>query len=140
MSRLPEQRLWDRMRGQRLFKGILMKRIENMVDVGMPDVIANADGLVTMCELKQRDVPPERADRSPLLGEKYGLSIEQRNWLMEWDRAGGRGLIIAGAGVGRGCRVYVAHARHAEVVNTWTATEWAWRGMGWDDVLKGLLT
>jgi len=118
--RLPEQRLWDRMRAALVPMGVLLKRIENLVGEGMPDVVAACRGQVTFIELKAvrlEDVPTRA--RTPLLGKQAGLSPEQRNWHMGWTRAGCPTLIIIGIGL----EIVAIDGRRADAVNTLSLAE-----------------
>lgn len=95
--RLPEQRLWDRMRrGLKPYGGILMHRIENVVGEGMPDVVACCDGKTSFIELKCVESVPKR-DSTLLLGRK-GLSAAQKNWHHSWAMAGGISYVLIGHG------------------------------------------
>lgn len=103
--RLKEQRLWDRMRnnaktlslGLPLTHGIRLERIENMLAAGHPDVECLIRSVYRPVELKAVDAPPKRA-ATPVFGKSDGLSVEQRNWHMGWQRHGGRSYILAGVG------------------------------------------
>jgi hypothetical protein len=118
--RLPEQRLWDRMRGALVPEGVLLKRIENLVGEGMPDVVAACRGRVTFIELKAlrlEDVPVR--SRTPLLGKQAGLSPEQRNWHLGWNRAGCPTLILVGVGL----EIVAISGLRADAVNTLSLAE-----------------
>lgn len=116
--RLPEQRLWDRMRAALRPRGTLLHRIENAVGEGMPDVVACCRGTVTFVELKAIYAPPVRAT-TPLLGEKRGLSAAQKNWHHDWNKAGGRTLIL----IGIGQEIAVVDGSDADLVNTMAASD-----------------
>lgn len=89
--RKKEQRLWDRMR--RALNGrVRLERVENVVTVGMPDVMALANGMVTWLELKAVDNYPAR-ESTRVLGNA-GLSQDQKNWHKDWARWGGVSLIV----------------------------------------------
>lgn len=94
--RLPEQRLWDKMRKALTAEGgIYMERVENLVNEGTPDVsmaTKHLGGFWT--ELKAQDALPLR-ETSKVLGTK-GLNPHQRNWHLDWRRAGGRSFILVG--------------------------------------------
>lgn len=94
--RLPEQKLWDKMRKALTSEGgIYMERVENLVNEGTPDVsmaTMHLGGFWT--ELKAQDVLPERAT-SKVLGSK-GLNPHQKNWHLDWRRNGGRSFILVG--------------------------------------------
>jgi hypothetical protein len=72
-----------------------LQRIENMVGDGIPDVLTLRSGKVTFCELKVAERIPARPG-TPLLGDKKGLNVEQRNWHLDWTMNGGRSMIIVG--------------------------------------------
>ncbi len=97
--RLKEQRLWDRFNANMKKRPWLkLERVENLVGVGFPDVVAiAAGGLVAMVELKAVDAAPARATTA-LLGDKAGASREQRNWHLEWARLGGNSYFLVGVG------------------------------------------
>lgn len=94
--RKQEQRLWDRMRAAKDAAPVRLERIENLVGVGTPDIIAIRNSQVTWCELKALNEFPVRSS-SRVLGEK-GLSVSQRNWHYEWLKNGGRSVILVGIG------------------------------------------
>jgi hypothetical protein len=91
--RLKEQRLWDRMRSN-TDPIIKLQRIENMHSDGIPDVLACCLGIVTFCELKCAAGLPARSTTRLLGGE--GLSVDQRNWHLDWRKHGGRSIIVVG--------------------------------------------
>ena len=139
--RKPEQRLWDRARGELRARGMYARRIENVVVVGMPDVLVRVgdapDEVVTFLELKHVNGPPARRT-TPLLGERLGLSREQRNWHLEWRAGNGRRAVRGGGrsaslvGVGSSV-VLCVPGRFADEVNRWTLDDWRRRTRGdWD--------
>ena len=92
--RLPEQKLWDRMRKGLAGFHIYLERLENMVGSGLPDVLTLKKGRTCFIELKvARDGIPARRN-TPLLGNDDGLRLEQRNWLLNWSKKGGRSLVV----------------------------------------------
>ena len=99
MIRKTEQRLWDRMRrnAAALAPRLRLERVENLVGVGLPDVLAIESGSVAWCELKAVEDYPVRAT-SQVLGAAKGLSVAQRNWHYEWYAHGGRSFIVVGVG------------------------------------------
>lgn len=132
--RLPEQRLWDRMRAA-LGKRCRLERIENMVGVGTPDVwaLTARHGIVTPVELKALKAWPIRAG-TPVLG-RDGLSLEQRNWHLDWHRWGGRSLVVVGVGTDG---PYAFEGRHADKINQlqrydYAAQAWA---IGWERIFE----
>lgn len=94
--RTTEQRLWDRFRSA-LGSRIRLERVENVVTVGMPDVISLVDAAVRWVELKAVEDYPARAS-TPVLGDKKGLSRDQRNWHLDWARWGGTSFALIGVG------------------------------------------
>lgn len=112
--RKKEQLLWDAMR-RGMTTQVRMERLENVVGVGIPDVLVLADGVVTFCELKARvDFPALPLTR--VLGAG-GLSVAQRNWHMLWNRCGGRSLIVVGVGTGHLRQHMALWGRHGDRVN-----------------------
>lgn len=103
MSRLKEQKLWDRFRANMKRPGLKLYRIENLVGAGFPDVLAisrlgpTSKGRVVGIELKAIDAAPVRPT-TPLLGDKVGTSVEQRNWHLEWAQHGGTSYFLVGVG------------------------------------------
>lgn len=93
MSRLPEQRLWDRLR-KAAANRLYTERIENLVSVGRPDVDTLVNGSFVPMELKYVPRWPAR-QKARVLGDK-GLSMAQCNWHLNWRRWGGRSLIVVG--------------------------------------------
>ena len=93
MSRLPEQRLWDRLRTAAVGR-IHTERIENIVGVGRPDVDTLCAGSFVPIELKQVPKWPARAT-TRVLGD-LGLSQQQKNWHLSWRNWGGTSLIVVG--------------------------------------------
>jgi len=103
-NRKPEQILWDRMRGKLASSVLSLHRIENIVEDGMPDVIAQSKpmigverkfGRTTFIELKVAPALPSRRT-TQLLSDKNGLRLAQRNWLLNWTNYGGRSLVVIG--------------------------------------------
>jgi hypothetical protein len=74
--RLKEQKLWDRFKAH-AGKELDLERVENLVGDGMPDVYSVGTGV--WVELKA-PIVPKRAN-TPLLGEKEGLRVSQKNWI-----------------------------------------------------------
>jgi hypothetical protein len=112
-----EQRLWDRMR-EHLGGLVRLERVENVMTVGMPDVVCCADGCVTWVELKAVDALPVRAE-TRVLGSR-GLSREQRNWHYDWRRHGGRSAILVGVG---SRSVYLIDGIQADTINNYNLRE-----------------
>lgn len=94
--RLKEQRLWDRLSANLKHRTLWLRRIENRVGEGDPDVNALCNGIFTAIELKSVESWPVR-DATPVLGRK-GLSVAQRNWHMKCKQHRGRSIIVVGVG------------------------------------------
>ena len=110
--RTTEQRLWDRFRSS-LGSKIRLERVENMVTVGMPDVISLVESSVCWVELKAVVDYPARAT-TPVLGDKKGLSREQRNWHHDWWRWGGVSFVLIGVG---SHDLYLIRGKFADQIN-----------------------
>lgn len=106
MSRKCEQRLWDRLR-RNLAARLLIVRVENIVAVGFPDAIAQSPKAkhvkcttpkrTSMLEFKAVEEPPKRF-LTPLLGDKHGLSQEQKNFAKDWIENSGTIYFLIGVG------------------------------------------
>lgn len=133
MSRLKEQKLWDRMR-RAVGEKVRLERVENVMTVGMPDVLALADGHVTWAELKAVDGYPARP-ATRVLGVE-GLSIKQKNWHLSWRRNGGTSIIVVG--VARD--LYALHGSHHDHVNEYSRAELECHAFArdWDGVINFL--
>ena len=96
--RKPEQRLWDALRPALQQAGFVATRVENSVDDGFPDIIAQqrSCGFVPI-ELKARERPPKRIT-SKALAQRYGLRRSQLNWWLAFGSAGGVGWIVTRLG------------------------------------------
>lgn len=117
--RKTEQRLWDRMR--RALNGkARLERVENVVHVGTPDLLALVNGITTPIELKAVEDYPARAT-TRVLGDK-GLSNDQRNWHKDWQKWGGRSLIAVGVG---SRDLFIIPGKRADDVNEMTAMQLA---------------
>lgn len=134
MLRKTEQRLWDRMRrnAAALAPRLQLQRVENLVGVGLPDVLAICDGSVAWCELKAVENYPARST-SQVLGTAKGLSVAQRNWHYEWYAHGGRSFVVIGVGTSE---VFTIPGILADGINTMTRAEmhrlsaaWNWAGL-----------
>lgn len=128
--RKTEQKLWDRMR-KHLGHHARLERVENLVYVGTPDVLALVAGVVTPVELKAVQAFPKRIT-TPVLGAK-GLSQDQKNWHKDWQRWGGRSFVLVGVGP---AAIYLFDGAEADYVNDYTAL--AYSQVAWEEVLSQL--
>lgn len=115
--RKTEQRLWDRMR-RAIGRDVRLERIENVVGVGTPDVLACCY-ITSFVELKAVDAPPVR-ETTRVLGDK-GLSRDQRNWHIDWRQWGGTSYVLIG--VGR--EIFMIEGGFADVINEMTMQQLA---------------
>lgn len=112
--RKPEQRLWDRFSSNCSSRGLWLQRVENGLVDGMPDVlsISKFTGKVCWIELKYA-IEPARPT-TPLLTDARGLSIEQRNWHLNWCKHSGTSYLL----VGTEKRTLLIRGEYADVVNS----------------------
>lgn len=131
--RKPEQRLWDRMRNA-LGAQLRLERIENLVSVGMPDVLAIKQQRVSFVELKAQAEWPARATTS-VLGRE-GLSVDQRNWLLDWRSHGGTAWVLVSVGKEH----FLFDAKHADTLNTFTQEQLRAlaAATGWEEIGRAL--
>ena len=115
--RKTEQRLWDRMR-RAIGTRVRLERIENVVGVGTPDVLACCH-ITSFVELKAIEAPPVRKT-TRVLGDK-GLSRDQRNWHVDWHKWGGKSYVLIG--VGR--QIFMIQGVFADKVNEMTMDDLA---------------
>lgn len=98
MSRLPEQRLYDRAREACQGYGLWIQRLENSVASGMPDTfIMNFSGRTIWVENKAVGGWPARSN-TPVLGNAKGLRTSQRAWHREALRRGAPAFVLVGVG------------------------------------------
>ena len=115
--RLPEQRLWDTMRGNRP-RGFVLERVENIVGDGMPDVYVTAPAVSVWVELKAPNPPKREATR--VLGDE-GLRQSQKNWHIQKTRLGLITWILIRER--RTGRMWLVSGQWADSINDMTATE-----------------
>lgn len=121
--RLKEQRLWDRAQKHLACPEIWLRRIENQVSVGDADVeIIRDGGNVAQMELKAVLEVPRRAS-TPLLGEKNGLTVEQRNFLLRYNRMNGDTFVLIGTGYGPTAAQYLLGGWMADEINNMTLSQ-----------------
>lgn len=88
-----------------------LDRIENMIGVGNPDINYCIDGFEGWIELKS-PTEPKRAT-TPLFGSNHKLSIDQRNWFLRQNNAGGRAFIL----IATDKRWMLIEGRYADFIN-----------------------
>lgn len=121
MSRAPEARLWQRMKANLEKYPVHLERIENIVGVGMPDVLSICDGLIAWVELKAVVSLPARSTTKILSGTKR-LSQDQKNWHMNWHKNGGQSYILIGVG---SRDFWFFDGRCADFINDWNFSDMA---------------
>lgn len=115
--RLPEQRLWDTMRANKP-RGFVLRRVENVVGAGMPDVYVMAPAVSTWVELK---APNDRKRATTRVLGDEGLRQEQKNWHILNSRLALPTWILIR--VRRAGQLWLVHGAHADNVNDFTAAE-----------------
>lgn len=119
MARKKEQRLWDRVRRNLTARGVHLERIENLVGVGMPDVLALACGQTSLVELKAVEEVPARKSTA-LLGNQKGLNVDQRNWHKTWAKNRGKSFLLVGIG---GTVQFLLTGNWADAINNMTVDD-----------------
>lgn len=71
------------------------RRVENIVDTGMPDVYVCIDGVAAWIESKYCRELPKRLTTAVFKHNSHPLGTAQENWLYDHWRKGGRGFIFA---------------------------------------------
>lgn len=89
-----ERAFWNRVRPG-FGKKVFVKRIENGVSTGDPDVFVMKGGKAIWIELKWADLPVRFT--SKLLG-KGAVRKDQENWHLEYWHKGGTSYILIGTG------------------------------------------
>lgn len=136
--RKAEQRLWDTMR-QRL-SGVPMlnlKRVENIVEPGFPDVYFRAERQHGWVELKAPKTP-KRAS-TPLLGcsANHELTIQQQNFLLVCSHVGIPAYVLIRDD---NKNIFMIEAKLAKQINKMTVTELLNNTVTstWDGIIKEL--
>jgi len=119
--RKTEQRLWDRMRKHVTSYGVLLKRIENIVEAGTPDVHGGANNVNRWAELKAVDIEdiPKRPGTRLLSGTKR-LNLDQENWHIEQRNHKCVTYVIIGIG---SHEALVHDNSRVEFINDYTLTQ-----------------
>lgn len=124
--RKPEQWLWDALRSHAAKdQSVYFERIENVVGDGMPDVVALADGplsVTSFVELKARTTWPVRKD-TPVFTDDTGMRVSQINWHLNWTRRGGNSYVLIGVGVLRQRQLFLLSGALAPGINRMTKHE-----------------
>lgn len=103
-----EVRLWEWLRdGLKPVRGLHMRRVENLVSSGDPDVDGCYRGVYFEIELKGCDRPPRNG---PL---KYEIRKAQEVWHNLRHKAGGNNWVYVRVGKGKDVRRYLIPGRHA---------------------------
>lgn len=114
--RKPEQKLWDTFRNHH-GKRLKLKRVENIVEEGFPDVYAKKSAV--WIELKAPNVPKKETTR--LLGDE-GLRTSQVNWLLDNVGCATRAFVLIRDSSGR---LFLIDGKHAATMNELSAAELA---------------
>ena len=85
MSRLPEQKVYDRFKAQSIGR-LHLERIENVVGAGTPDLHCSNGVIEFWLELKQLDEFPAR-DSTPVLSSDT-IRASQKAWMNCWTSRG----------------------------------------------------
>jgi len=120
--RQTEQKFWDRVRNRFALEepSMFCTRIENIVEVGMPDLqVTTRAGGTSMIEMKAVKEFPVR-EGTAVLGSKAGLSPDQKNWLYMHRICGGRGYILVGIGPRY---TFMVDAKWCDQVNNFTRSD-----------------
>lgn len=92
-----EAKFWTQRVRKWLPPGAFAMRVENGLAAGTPDVFYCWRGRHGWIENKYRERAPVYSN-TIVFPEGYGIRKEQRAWWIQYLRAGGVGLIIAGVG------------------------------------------
>ena len=130
--RLPEQRLWDTMRGNKP-PDIVLERVENIVGEGMPDVYALFKDGSKWIELKAPNGPVR--DSTRVLGDE-GLRQSQKNWHIKAFQLGLPSYILIRER--RTKRLWLIHGSFADEVNDMNADKLDYHSLGsdWATIFK----
>lgn len=106
--------LWQLLRDNRPQHQTRLTRVENGVELGMPDVNFCHCGTEGWIELK---IGYSRRDPSAAIfgTTRYGLSREQRNWHLEQETAKGKSYILLR--IERG--LFLFNGTNADSINQW---------------------
>lgn len=103
-SRSRESSLWEWL-SRAAPTGSMLKRVEDILDRGTPDVFMIYDGQVAVVELKS-------VQRAPTIYTE--LRAEQASVLRRWWRAGGRAYVLVQVGVARDAKRYLVAAERCD--------------------------
>lgn len=130
--RKQEQKLWDRMR-HALKDQVYLERIENVVTPGRPDVDVMHNGITLPVELKSIPAWP-RKSTTPVLGRAHGLSQNQLNWWLQWQRWGGRGFIL----VSVAGELFAMPGKFSEEINSCNVAHFVARRVTWAEFVLAI--
>lgn len=98
--------------------GVLLKRVENIIEGGTPDVHGGSNNVNRWAELKAleaEDIPKRPTTR--LLSGAKRLNVEQENWHIDMRNVGNETYIIIGIG---SHDAYVLTNKQVERINQYT--------------------
>lgn len=110
-----ERNFWGKVR-RGLCNKTFVRRIENAVGAGDPDVHLMKRGKTRWLELKWATMPVRRT--SKLLG-KDKMRLDQINWHLEYHSKGGTSYVL----VGTECANYLLSGHLADLLNDMTVEE-----------------
>lgn len=103
---------------------VYAERIENMLAAGFPDILlkATAGRSPVFCETKAVLGYPLRIETTRVFG-KSGLTVEQRNWHLLFNKHGGASIIVASCGQGPRTDHWIINGREADGFNDMTKAQ-----------------
>lgn len=110
VMRKKEQRIWDAF-APRAPRGVWLRRVENVVGEGDPDVWFRSRCTEGWLELKAPTAPSRAETR--LLGDE-GLRPAQVNWWLKYTSLGGVGWVLIRDNLGE---LFLVPGRHAKAMN-----------------------
>jgi len=113
MKRITSKAVWTQLRDNAP-PFARLNRVENNVGFGIPDVNGCFLGNEFWIEIKIGTI--RRDPEQPIFDKKYGMTVEQINWHIEQNQAGGRSFILLRIGE----NLFLVEGHKASRVNQWT--------------------
>jgi hypothetical protein len=111
-----EKALWQHLRKEMKGYG-KWKRIENICDPGMPDVLYLVSAATGFIELKEIDSLPKKPSTPVLMG----IRTAQKFWHKEWYEGGGRSWLLLQVSSPR--QYYLIAGCDVHICETWNVHE-----------------